>query len=73
MAQPVPRPDATTRREFAGMISHIDEALEQITQEMATAGLWDNLGQPSYGTLGKNQLVPAAGAAGWQCGAHRPG
>ena len=42
MAQPVPRPDATTRREFAGMISHIDEALEQITQEMATAGLWDN-------------------------------
>jgi hypothetical protein len=27
----------------------------------------------NYGTLGKNQLVPAAGAAGWQRGAHRPG
>lgn len=40
MAQPVPRPDATTRREFAGMITHLDEAIQDIASTMETAGLW---------------------------------
>ena len=40
MAQPVPRPDATTRREFAGMITHLDEAVRDISNAMETAGLW---------------------------------
>ena len=40
MAQPIPRPDATTRREFAGMITHLDEAMKDIASAMEAAGLW---------------------------------
>lgn len=38
--KPLPAPDATTRREYAGMVSHMDAAIGRVVAAMRQQGLW---------------------------------
>ena len=40
--QPPPAPDSTTRREYAGMVSHMDAAIGRVVAAMEQHGLWQN-------------------------------